>query len=66
MRVRVARPDDAFAITRIYNQGIKERIATFEVEPRTVDDIKAALRERGDRFPTVVGERNGQIIAFPS
>lgn len=63
-RVRVAHPDDAPAITWIYNQCIEERIATFEVEPRTVDDITAILRERGDRFPTVVGERNGQIIAF--
>jgi len=63
-RVRVARADDALAITQIYNQGIEERIATFEVEPRTDGDIMAVLRERGDRFPTVVGERNGQIIAF--
>jgi phosphinothricin acetyltransferase len=63
-RVRLAHPDDAPAITRIYNQGIEERIATFEVEPRTADDIMAILHEHGDRFPTVVGERDGQIIAF--
>jgi L-amino acid N-acyltransferase YncA len=63
-RVRVAHPDDAPAIARIYNQGIEERIATFEVEPRTADDIIAILHEHGDRFPTVVGERDGQIIAF--
>jgi phosphinothricin acetyltransferase len=62
-RVRIARADDAPAIARIYNQGIEERIATFEVEPRTADDILVALQERGGRFPTVVAERDGAVIA---
>ena len=61
---RIARPEDAAAITRIYNQGIEERIATFETEPRTVDRIEATLREKGDRYPTVVVERDGEIVAW--
>ncbi len=36
---RPAKPDDAPAITEIYNQGIEDRIATFETEPRAVSDI---------------------------
>lgn len=62
-RVRPARPDDAPAIAAIYTQGIEERIATFEVEPRTPDDIAAALHQRGERFPTVVVERAGEVVA---
>ena len=46
---RLARREDAAAITRIYNQGISERIATFETEPRTPEDIERVLAERGDR-----------------
>lgn len=61
---RLARHDDAAAIAEIYNQGIEERIATFETEPRTPEQIVAALDERGERFPTVVAERGGQIIAW--
>jgi L-amino acid N-acyltransferase YncA len=30
---------DAAAIAEIYNQGIADRIATFETEPRTAADI---------------------------
>jgi hypothetical protein len=32
---RLATPADAAAIARIYNEGIAERIATFETRPRT-------------------------------
>lgn len=61
---RLARAGDADAIARIYNQGIEERIATFETEPRTGADILAALAERGERYPTVVAERDGQVVAW--
>jgi len=61
---RLARDDDAEAIARIYNQGIEERIATFETEPRTAIDIRAALAERGERYPTVVAERDGRVVAW--
>lgn len=38
-RTRIATPDDAGPIATIYNQGIAERIATFETEPRQPEDI---------------------------
>jgi len=63
-KTRLARPEDAAAIARIYNQGIEERLATFETEPRTAERIAALLVERGDRYPTVVAERDGQVIAW--
>lgn len=61
--VRYARTEDAAAIAHIYSQGIAERIATFETAPRDADDILAALAERGDRYPTLVAERDGQVAA---
>ena len=39
LRVRPARREDAPAITAIYNQGIEDRIATFETEPRAVEQV---------------------------
>jgi len=61
---RVATRADAVAITRIYNQGIEERIATFETEPRSAEQIEAQLTEKGDRYPTIVVERDGQVLAW--
>ena len=33
LSTRLATPDDATAIAAIYNEGIADRIATFETEP---------------------------------
>ena len=62
--VRLARLEDAPAITTVYNQGIEERNATFETEPRTVEQVIAQLTETGERYPTVVVERDGQVVAW--
>jgi phosphinothricin acetyltransferase len=64
LKTRLATPRDAAAIAAIYNEGIADRIATFETEPRTEAQLAAQLTEKGDRFPTVVVERNGQVIAW--
>ncbi len=64
LNARLATLEDAAAIVRIYNQGIEERIATFETEPRTAEQIEAQLHEKGDRYPTVVVERDGEIVAW--
>ncbi|HEV8617021.1 MAG TPA: arsinothricin resistance N-acetyltransferase ArsN1 family A [Methylomirabilota bacterium] len=63
---RLAVEADAEAIARIYNEGIEERIATFETEPRTAAQIRARLAEGGDRFPTIVIAREGRVIAWAS
>jgi phosphinothricin acetyltransferase len=42
-RIRSALPDDAEAIVAIYNQGIKERTATFETRLRSVQEMRAAI-----------------------
>jgi phosphinothricin acetyltransferase len=61
---RLAVAADAEAIARIYNQGIEERIATFETELRTAEQIAVQLATKGDRHPTVVVEREGTIVAW--
>ena len=63
---RLAGPEDAAAIARIYNQGIEERVATFETEPRSPEDIRAQLASKGERYPTVVVERDGVVVAWAS
>jgi phosphinothricin acetyltransferase len=64
LTTRLATTADAGAIAAIYNEGIADRIATFETEPRREDQIAAQLMDKGDRYPTVVAERRGQIVAW--
>lgn len=63
MRTRPATPADAAAIARIYNQGIADRVATFETRLRTPEDI---LGWFDGVHPIVVVEDDGQVIAFAS
>lgn len=62
--VRSAEARDAAEIARIYNEGIADRNATFETEPRTAERIADTLAERAGRYPTVVVERDGRVIAW--
>lgn len=63
---RPARREDAEAIARIYNEGIEDRIATFETEPRSTAEIERLLEDRQGRYPTVVVERDGRVVAWAS
>lgn len=61
---RLATVEDALAIARIYNEGIQDRVATFENEPRSTAEIAALLDAKGERYPTVVVERDGVVLAW--
>ncbi|HEY7126279.1 MAG TPA: arsinothricin resistance N-acetyltransferase ArsN1 family A [Ktedonobacterales bacterium] len=63
MRVRPAVPDDAAAIAEIYNEGIEDRVGTFETRLRTVEDIRGWF---DGVHPVVVAEQDGQIVAWAS
>jgi len=65
-QTRLATTADAAAIAAIYNEGIADRIATFETDPRTPEQLKQQLTDKGDRFPTVVVERDGRVVAWAS
>jgi L-amino acid N-acyltransferase YncA len=67
LTLRRARPDDAEAIARIYNQGIEDRIATFETDPRSTQDIARELDAKAAHepaYPAVVVELDGAVVAW--
>jgi phosphinothricin acetyltransferase len=61
LTVRPGTPADAAAIARIYNEGIEDRVATFETRLRTAGDIEAWF---DGRHPVVVVERDGSVLGF--
>ncbi|HYQ83362.1 MAG TPA: arsinothricin resistance N-acetyltransferase ArsN1 family A [Rubrobacter sp.] len=61
LKSRAASPEDAEAIVRIYNEGIEERIATFETSLRTAREIEAWF---SGTHPVVVVEEEGRVISF--
>ena len=63
VRIRNANLDDAAAIAEIYNQGIDDRIATFETKRRSAEDQRAWLESIAGRYPAVVAI-NDEIIGW--
>lgn len=73
LAARPATPADAERIAQIYNEGIEDRVGTFETTPRTAADVRAWF---DGRHPIIVveddgadrpaGGRAGEIVAFAS
>jgi L-amino acid N-acyltransferase YncA len=60
--VRLARSEDAGAIARIYNEGIEDRVATFETRLRGPDEVDGWL---AGGLPVLVAvEDDGGIVGF--
>lgn len=61
MTTREAQPADADSIARIYNEGIEDRVATFETRLRSSEDVRAWF---DGVHPIVVVEDEGRVVAF--
>jgi phosphinothricin acetyltransferase len=61
--VRAARPDDAEAIARIHNEGIAERVATFQTAMQQGPSIAEAIE--GGRL-VFVAARGDEVVGWAS
>jgi L-amino acid N-acyltransferase len=61
---RPATPDDVTAITDIYNEVIKNTQATFDIEPKTVEERKAWLEDHDEKHPVIVAEFDKQVVGW--
>lgn len=62
VRVRAAQASDASVIASIYNEGIAEREATFETEPRRAADFHERIAS--ERYPLLVAELDGHLVGW--
>jgi L-amino acid N-acyltransferase YncA len=61
MKTRPAVAADAAAIARIYNEGIQDRVATFETEPRSPEHVLGWIEAD---LPLVVAEDGADVLAW--
>jgi L-amino acid N-acyltransferase YncA len=63
--IRVAKPDDATAITDIYNHYIRNDIATFEEDPITVEAMAARMADVAEKsLPWLVAVDDETILGY--
>ena len=64
---RMASIGDVEQITEIYNQGILDRLATLESNPKTVEEMQRWFSGRNERYKVIVAEDGeGKIIGWAS
>ena len=54
MKIRPATPDDLADITEIYNEAILTTTATFDTEPKTMEEQRVWFGQHGGRYPILV------------
>ena len=64
VQVRIATLGDAPAIAAIYNQGIEDRVATYETRRRSAEDQEAWLQNIAGRYPAVVAQTETEIVGW--
>jgi len=63
---RRAELKDIEAITEIYNNAILTTVATFDTEPKTMDEQKVWFENHDDRYPIFVAELDGALAGWAS
>jgi len=66
VKIREASLKDLKGITEIYNHAIIHGVATFDTEPKTVEEQKKWFKEHGSKNPIIVAEKDKEIVGFAS
>lgn len=64
--VRPAQLADFAEITRIYNEGIEDREATLEADPKSVEQVREMFSGRQPRHELIVAEIDGNVAGWAS
>ena len=64
LNFRRAREEDLPQITEIYNQAVIHTVATFHLYPRSIEEQKDWYRIHDERYPLIVAEENGLVVAW--
>jgi phosphinothricin acetyltransferase len=64
--IRRAELSDAQAIADIYNEAILTTTATFDTQPKSVEERTQWLQAHDERHPVLVAEVDGQVVGWTS
>ncbi len=66
LTIRKAAMKDLAAITEIYNEAILKTVATFDTEPKTVEEQKPWFESHDSRHPILVAEQGNAVVGWAS
>ncbi|WP_312938909.1 N-acetyltransferase family protein [Oscillibacter sp.] len=63
-KIRLATPEDAEALLRIYAPYVEKTAITFEYDVPTVKEFAGRIEEIRKRYPYFVAEEDGEILGY--
>jgi L-amino acid N-acyltransferase len=66
MRIRPAGIEDLPSILDIYNEAVRNTVATFDTDPRSMPQQEAWFEQHGQRHPVLVAEEDGAVAGWAS
>jgi len=66
LTIRKAAMKDLAAITEIYNEAVLKTVATFDTEPKMVEEQKPWFESYDSKHPILVAEQDGTIVGWAS
>ena len=64
MKIRHATLDDLSGITKIYNEAILKTVATFDTQPKTVEEQEKWFKGHGPKNPMLVIEQDKDVVGW--
>jgi L-amino acid N-acyltransferase YncA len=64
--IRRVGPEDLGSITDIYNAAVLKTTATFDTEPKTLDEQKVWFKHHGPKHLILVAESDGAVVGWAS
>ena len=64
--IRPAEIKDVPAIAEIYNDAILNTTATFDTEPKSIEDRVLWLKKHGTNYPVLIAEENNIVVGWAS
>jgi len=64
MKIRHATLGDLSGITKIYNEAILKTVATFDIQPKTVEEQEKWFKGHGTENPIIVVEQDKAIVGW--
>ena len=66
LTTRQATLEDLDAITEIYNDVILNTVATFDTEPKTLEEQRVWFANHVPKYPVLVAEQDGLVVGWAS
>ena len=64
LRIRMAVPEDAGTLLKIYEPYVKNTCITFEYQVPSVEEFTQRIRETLKKYPYLIAEQNGEILGY--